>query len=247
MQAKFVPKLTSLRYWDWPLWASNLTGSPIFDGSAYSMSGDGAHIANNSDIILGENVVLPHGNGGGCVTSGPFVNMTVPFRAFQFAEALTGTEPADRFDYTPRCLTRDLNTYIAERYTNQSDVDALLAIDTIADFQSVMSGTPGTYDLGSHGGGHYTMGPVGADMFASPGDPAFYLHHGMIDRMWTLWQAADCKERQYAISGTHTFLNVPPSANVTLSDTMNWGVLGPEMTVFEAMSVTAGPFCYTYE
>jgi tyrosinase len=82
--------------------------------------------------------------------------------------------------------------------------------------------------------------------FASPGDPAFYLHHGMIDRVWTIWQALDPINRQYAISGTRTFLNVPPSDNVTLSDVMDWGVLGPAMTVEEAMSVSANGFCYIY-
>jgi hypothetical protein len=30
-------------------------------------------------------------------------------------------------------------------------------------------------------------GDPGADLFTSPWDPAFYLHHGQIDRMWTLW------------------------------------------------------------
>jgi tyrosinase len=242
-----IAELIESRYWNWPLYASNLAASPLFDGSEYSLSGDGAYIANNSDIILGPGVVLPHGSGGGCVTSGPFVNMTVPFRAFQFAEALEGTEPADRFDYTPRCLSRDLNTYIAETYTNQSDVDALIfGSATMADFQDTMSGVPGTYAMGVHGGGHFTLGPIGSDMFASPGDPAFYLHHGMIDRVWTIWQALDPANRQYQISGTGTFLNIPPSANITLDDTINWGVLGPEMTVRNAMSVTAGPFCYVY-
>lgn len=84
-------------------------------------------------------------------------------------------------------------------------------------------------------------------MFASPGDPAFYLHHGMIDRVWTIWQAIDPVNRQNALAGTGTFLNIPPSANVTLDDEMNWGILGPVMTVSEAMSTMAGEFCYIYE
>lgn len=40
------------------------------------------------------------------------------------------------------------------------------------------------------------------------------------------------------------FLNIPQSANVTLTGTLNWGVLGPAMTAAEAMSATAGLFCY---
>jgi tyrosinase len=30
-------------------------------------------------------------------------------------------------------------------------------------------------------------GDPGGDLFTSPGDPAFFLHHGMVDRLWTLW------------------------------------------------------------
>jgi len=174
-------------YWNWALYTNSLTSSPLFDGSPSSLSGDGASVTNASDIILGPNVTLPHGNGGGCVTSGPFTNMTVPFRSFAFTEAFTGIEPADRFEYTPRCLSRDLNTYIATRYTNESDISSLICDSkNISDFQATMSGTPGTYAMGVHGGGHFTMGSVGSDLFVSPGDPAFYLHHGMIDRVWTL-------------------------------------------------------------
>lgn len=109
-----------------------------------------------------------------------------------------------------------------------------------------MSGTPGTYDLGVHGGGHFTMGPIGSDFFASPGDPGFYFH-AQIDRMWTLWQASDPAGRQDALSGTETILNIPPSPNVTLESVLRWGQLGVEMQVKDAMSTTAGAFCYVYE
>jgi hypothetical protein len=30
-------------------------------------------------------------------------------------------------------------------------------------------------------------GDPGADLYTSPGDPAFYLHHGQIDRLWDFW------------------------------------------------------------
>ena len=30
-------------------------------------------------------------------------------------------------------------------------------------------------------------GDPGGDLFTSPGDPAFFLHHGQVDRLWTLW------------------------------------------------------------
>lgn len=234
-------------YWDWPLWAANLSSSPLFDGSPYSLGGDGARLANETDVVVGPNVTLPHGNGGGCIYSGPFTNYTVPFRSFDFSEALSGAPPVDTFNYTPKCLSRNLNSYISSRYNNASDVALLMASEDIAEFQAVLSGTPATFDLGPHGGGHFSMGAQGSDFFASPGDPGFYFHHANIDRLWTAWQAEDPENRQYALSGTQTVLNIPPTANVTLNDTLTWNILGPDKVVEQALRVGVDWLCYRYE
>jgi tyrosinase len=62
--------------------------------------------------------------------------------------------------------------------------------------------------------GHYAMGgDPGRDVFVSPGDPLFYLHHGMIDLVWFVWQLLDPKTRMQgptAIAATRTFFNQPP-------------------------------------
>lgn len=39
----------------------------------------------------------------------------------------------------------------------------------------------------------------------------------------------------------------PPSANVTLDDTMNLGIIAGFPKVSDAMSATSGPYCYIYE
>jgi tyrosinase len=48
----------------------------MFDGSDYSMSGDGAYVAGRNDTCIPSNdacsIRLPPGNGGGCIKSGPF-------------------------------------------------------------------------------------------------------------------------------------------------------------------------------
>ena len=60
----------------------------------------------------------------------------------------------------------------------------------------------------------------------------FYLHHGMIDRTWWIWQMLDPSKRKDQISGTDTFLNVPPSANTTLDTPIDLGyAAGPAVTV----------------
>ncbi len=37
------------------------------------------------------------------------------------------------------------------------------------------------------------------DFYCSPGDPAFYFHHGMLDRVWWIWQMQDPENRINAI------------------------------------------------
>jgi hypothetical protein len=59
-------------------------------------------IENNTDITLSLGVAPPHRSRGGYIYNGLFVNYVVPFRAFAFTEALTGSEPTDCPDYTPR-------------------------------------------------------------------------------------------------------------------------------------------------
>ena len=75
----------------------------------------------------------------------------------------------------------------------------------------------------------------------------FYLHHGMIDRTWWIWQMLDPSKRKDQISGTDTFLNVPPSANTTLDTPIDLGyAAGPSVTMRDLMSTIEGPFCYIY-
>lgn len=92
-------------------------------------------------------------------------------------------------------------------------------------------------------------GDPGRDLFVSPGDPLFYLHHGMIDRTWWIWQSLDSKTRtsEKGISGTGTFLNQSPSANTTLDTIVDLGYAAqPAVKMEDLMSTTDGPMCYIY-
>ncbi|KAF1972343.1 hypothetical protein BU23DRAFT_555141 [Bimuria novae-zelandiae CBS 107.79] len=43
---------------------------------------------------------------------------------------------------------------------------------------------------GVHSAGHFTIsGDSGSDFYTSTGDPAFWLHHSMIDRVRYIWQS----------------------------------------------------------
>jgi tyrosinase len=248
-------------YWNWGFTAiTGLKNSPIFDGSATSMSGDGAPLPGKADqIMLGASqgldpIYLPVGSGGGCVTSGPFSNMTVNLgpAALDLPGGLVDSNPAGPLAYNPRCLKRDLTDAVNQEYSNTLEILLNIVQPTnVMDFQMQMQGVPGSGRIGIHGGGHYSLGgDPGRDVFVSPGDPVFYLHHSMIDRVWWMWQMIKPSERaasDKAIDGTRTFLNQPPSANGTLDDLIDLEyAFGPATPIRDLLSSVNGPLCYAY-
>ncbi|KAJ5675420.1 Tyrosinase-like protein orsC [Penicillium macrosclerotiorum] len=245
-----------LPYWNWPADINSMERSPFFDGSDTSLSGNGEYIPDQPDleIPMGETdippLILPPGTGGGCVTSGPFVNYTVNMGpSFLYVPGGNVSRMSNPLDYNPRCMKRDLTTSILRDNTNYARlVDLLLTNGDVWDFETNVQGAPGSGQLGVHGGGHLAIGgDPGRDADANPGDPGFWPHHGMIDRLWWIWQSMDPAARQDAISGTDTFLNNPASPNTTLDTRVNVGYVKPgSIAMRELMSTTAGPFCYVY-
>lgn len=233
-------------YWEWSRYVGAPQDNPMFDGSATSLSGNGVFIPNRTDIVLTfpgfANLTLKRGLGGGCIYNGPFVNHTV-----NLGPVNSGTTGVDGgLGYNPRCLSRDINPYIAEGFLTWSDVFYIINQTDIYDFQMTLQGIPGI-GIGAHGGGHYTVGNEMSDLFSSPNDPAFFAHHGQVDRVWAIWQGLDPVNRQYAIAQTNTYFNMPPSANTTLNDTVQLGFAGGETKeIWQLTSTVEGDFCYIY-
>lgn len=59
------------QYNNWARYASDPANSPIFNGNASSMSGNGEKFTYDG-IFVGMGSSIPADQGGGCVTSGPF-------------------------------------------------------------------------------------------------------------------------------------------------------------------------------
>jgi tyrosinase len=97
---------------------------------------------------------------------------------------------------------------------------------------------------------HRAGGDPGADIFSSPGDVWFWLHHAQIDRTWWIWQNQDPASRSpkgnNSLAGTITLNNSPPSRNTRLDDVIDLGVNAKSILIEDALSTTAGPFCYVY-
>ncbi|MCJ1423561.1 hypothetical protein MMC29_001445 [Sticta canariensis] len=221
------------------------------------MSGNGEFIPNRSDFISQLNLppvpvinfALSIGTGGGCVTTGPFANITVPFGPVNYSLFPSLLNNPENLAYKPHCLRRDLNPKLTGLWLTSASVESLLKSPNITVFNRVILQGSGPGGLGVHGAGHRSVGMDMIDFFSSPGDPIFFLHHTQIDRLWTLWQKHDPAERQYAISGTGTLLNYPPSPEFQLNDTIDLGKLSPggPQPIRDFLNTLGGPFCYEYE
>lgn len=256
-------------YWNWALTSSEMGGlnnSAVWDGSETSISGNGLYIPNRPDRLVRSDpshglapMRLPIGSGGGCVTSGPLKNYTVNLGPAGLAldNGSTIIDKPNGLKYNPRCLKRDLTQQINDQYVNATSMVRTLIQPDIWSFEWALQGDINLDDLGVHGGGHWIMGgDPGDDLHTSPGDPAFFLHHSMVDKMWWIWQMLGEESapgyRMYdergAVSGTGTFLNVPPSANQTFETIVQQGWVGDQkpMRIKDLMSTIEGPFCYTY-
>ncbi|RDL39904.1 Di-copper centre-containing [Venustampulla echinocandica] len=236
--------------WNWGRWANDPANSPLFDGSAYSMSGNGDYQAHGCTNALPTNLnCIPAGQGGGCVTNGPFKNMTVNLGPVVVTlSGIPELVPNNGSIWNPRCLRRDISSWVSQRWSTDAISTSLINDNPdIYWFQTVMQGDFANGDFGVHTAGHFTFGgDPGGDIFASPGDPMFWLHHAQIDRTWWIWQNQDLKNRQNAISGTLTLGNFPPTRNGTLDDLIDLGVSAAPVTIRSLMSTTEGPLCYIY-
>lgn len=174
--------------------------------------------------------------------------MSINLGPFAVELVFSGGLPSNWTTYTPHCLERDLNNYIATRYNNQSAVDDLVAQPDITSFQAAMDTlSPNSANIGSHTGGHFSLGLALIDFFVSPGDPAFFLHHAMIDRVWATWQAIDPETRLYALNGTTVIFDPPGAPEATLDTIQSWGALGEEKRTGDLMNIDDGDYCYGYE
>ncbi|KAK1753572.1 hypothetical protein QBC47DRAFT_386759 [Echria macrotheca] len=245
----------NLPYWEWGYDVNSPRDSPVFDGSDTSLGSDGAPVTHaGMQLLFPGNpnpVIFPPGTGGGCIQSGPFKGMNISLGPVNLPVygSPTTTAAADPNQNNPRCVKRDMNPFIAKGWTTfRNTTEVILYKNNIKDFQGEFTGDPRTTSnpLGVHGGGHFTIGgDPGADAWISPGDPAFYLHHGQVDRVFWIWQMLDFPNRQN-VWGTTFFLDLVPSPNTTVNDIIDLSPLAPPVKIKDVMSTVAGPNCYVY-
>ncbi|KAH6656064.1 hypothetical protein BKA67DRAFT_562558 [Truncatella angustata] len=241
-----------LPYWNWGKSALDPINSPYLDGSAYSQGGNGVYEAHNATQGLPSGLLpIAPGVGGGCVETGPYAGVLANISAS--APTWPTVEAGVALSYGPRCIRHDISVPLANKWaTDDHTVDLLSnpAYQTnIAAFQDRLqftgNDTVGYYGL--HQYGHFAVaGDPSGDFYNSPNEPLFWLHHGNIDRMWWIWQNQKPVDRAFQIGGTRTMLNLPPSDNATIDDTINLGILGAASPISNHVSSVGGQYCYIY-
>jgi tyrosinase len=234
-------------YWNFAATAGAIESSPILNGDDYSMSGNGEFV-DTGPIQLGPSLSIPHGTGGGCVTTGPFANLITTLGFIDPVTLQTGTLPDNAYALNQSCLRRDLNDYVATTYTNYAQVQAAVhAVDAEA-FELALNGIIGSSSLGVHSGAHFEVGGQMNSIHVSAQDPIWYPLHTFIDLLYDSWQRNNPAVFD-DLYGTGTALNTPPTDNVTL-DTIepDWNYFEPRpIPVRDLLSTTSGPFCYEYD
>jgi tyrosinase len=150
---------------------------------------------------------------------------------------------ANGYGSNPRCLRRDITNYLSTRYGKTTDiVNQITTFKQIGPFQNYMQGASGV-----HGVGHFTVsGDPGGDFYISPNEPSFWLHHAMIDRIWTTWQTQDYPNRMMQMSGGTSMMG--GGRQQSLDDPVDLGVVWDKAyKIRDLMSSVDGPFCYVYE
>lgn len=251
-------------YYSYSRWTKDPLKSPLFDGSATSLGGNGVLGCTNQSwtgIPLNEDplIKIPHGVGGGCITSGPFKDWTVNLGPVFPGSTCAPLNPNMEFGPTfglghnPRCITRDVTSFTSEGWLKDDDIVALIQEPTYQKFWETLQGgaPPDNFKngfMGVHTAGHFILGgDPGGDFTASPGDPFFWFHHASVDRIYWTWQNLKPAERTLALYGP-TGMSDMSSPPATLQDKINLNPAFPgEFTIADLSSTMGGaPFCYTY-
>ncbi|CAG8972084.1 hypothetical protein HYALB_00004950 [Hymenoscyphus albidus] len=256
-------------YWDFGKWAADPEKSPIFDGSDTSMSGNGAKFSHKATAMG------PAQNGGGCVDKGPFAkhvnnpllkDLDLGIDSFCTSSLVllhlhglsspvsAVADPApprnpqtNGYGVNTRCLRRDIGPYLSTRSTTTAQLASVITSSKdIGSFQNTLQAQGMNGNIGIHSGAHYTIGSdPGGDFYTSPNDPAFWLLHGQIDRLWTIWQSQDLPNRLQVIAGGTAIFGGGQQKLTDSVDVSN--VHAKVWQIKDLVSVTDGPFCYVYE
>ncbi|KAM7187210.1 Di-copper centre-containing protein [Naviculisporaceae sp. PSN 640] len=155
---------------------------------------------------------------GRCVTDG------------QFANTVLNIGPGT--GATRHCLSRNGDGEKTKN-TNAAMVKACNDRDGFANMAACAEG-------GAHAWGHNGIGSVMADVYASVGDPTFWLHHAFIDRNFRVWQNQKASRRT-SIDGQG------PNGALTMDTVVSMDGIRPNVRIRDLMDTFEQGLCYRYD
>jgi tyrosinase len=155
---------------------------------------------------------------GNCVTDGQFANLANNI----------GPGTSNR----RHCLSRNGDESKTAN-TKQSITDACNSRTTFADMAACTEG-------GAHAWGHNGIGAVMQDVYGSPSDPVFWLHHAYIDNNFRKWQEVDASRRMASVGGSGG-----DGRALTLNSWLEMGGIRPNRRIGDVMD-TRKILCYRY-
>lgn len=155
--------------------------------------------------------------GGGCVTNGKFANLAL------HVGPGTGN--------TAHCLARNGDN----SKTANGNTALFNACYQKTDYKDMAACLEG-----AHAWGHNGIGAVMQDVYASPGDPVFFLHHAFIDRQFRIWQNVN-SARAASIDGLDKAGNA-----LTLSTSVSLNGIRPNVVIGDIIDTLGTKLCYKY-
>ncbi|KAH8804897.1 hypothetical protein F5884DRAFT_859514 [Xylogone sp. PMI_703] len=199
-----------------PYWDWSLDWESLFSSPVFSSThGFGGN---------GNTSLSPILNFGTCVTEGPFADLTLSF---------AGQETQSH------CLTRSFQDEGLRGYSGEgvspAAIEEVLSKEDYASFFSAIEEGP-----------HDTIpNMIRGDFWylTAPNEPTFFLHHGMLDRLWWMWQQRDPENRLRQYIG--------PASNgsmiaASLHDEMDMGTFAKAVHANDVVDAQAGILCYRY-
>ncbi|KAF2013058.1 Di-copper centre-containing protein [Aaosphaeria arxii CBS 175.79] len=158
--------------------------------------------------------------GGRCVTDGQFANL-----ALNIGPGTSNTR---------HCLARNGDAGQTAN-TNANVVNGCNARTNYAEMSECS-------EYSAHAYGHNGIGAVMQDVWASPSDPVFWLHHAFIDRNFRVWQNANMPARVSTINGNDAF-----GRPLTMGMSVSVNGIRPDTTIGNIMNTLDTTLCYRYD
>ncbi|KAF2279722.1 Di-copper centre-containing protein [Westerdykella ornata] len=207
----------------------NYTGGQPYWNEALDAGNFSTSIVLDPETGFGGNGVAP----SNCIQDGPFKDYV---NAIGPGEAISD-----------HCIDRIVNECMSVM-GNSTFVNQCMQMQDYKTFWPCVEAAP-------HSAGHGGIGGQMMNVFSSPGDPLFYLHHAYLDKLWADWQSQNLSARLLDISGTNRAPFPPfsfplpgndPGNVTTLSHVLTVYGAVPNVTIADVMDIQGGTLCYEY-